>query len=253
MGATNIVVEGPTDQFLLSELVRQFITPDNVSELLDLNSIVMVSAESAPSVEKVLVASQWGDEPVPATVVLLDSDGEGDLTKAKITGKNLKPEQASCPEERRGNKKLIEEPFVLQIRNILGELVTGQSIVTTEDILPPKLYAAAIIRYVKRWYPENYDTIAEQLNGALTKPDFSAGGLAAGTLTIFNELILEQARKDYDKMGVAQEAVHLLSERAATHDADWHELKKRLVKLCHEVRRAISASQQGAQPVFLAL
>ena len=45
MGATNVVVEGPTDQYLLSELIRKFITPDKVSELLDLNSVVMVSAE----------------------------------------------------------------------------------------------------------------------------------------------------------------------------------------------------------------
>ena len=41
MGATNIVVEGPTDQYLLSELVRAFVTPDNVSELLDLNAVVI--------------------------------------------------------------------------------------------------------------------------------------------------------------------------------------------------------------------
>jgi len=68
-----------------------------------LNAIVMVSAESAPSVEKLLVASQWGDEPVPATVVLLDSDDAGNEAKRKITGKG------------RNCKQLIEERFVLQV------------------------------------------------------------------------------------------------------------------------------------------
>ncbi|MBI5760154.1 MAG: AAA family ATPase [Planctomycetales bacterium] len=246
MGATNIVVEGPTDQFLLSELVRQFVTPDNVSELLDLNAIVMVSAESAPSVEKVLVASQWGDEPVPATVVLLDSDGEGDLTKDKITGKNLKPSQTSDPDERRGNKKLIEEQFVLQIGKVLGDPSDSHKVVTTEDTLPSKLYAAAIVRYVNRWYPEKHGAISAKLDESLAKPEFESSGVVAGATVIFNEMIHEQA-KAFDKMGVLQEAVALISERAASQTTEWSELEKRLVKLCHEVRRAVSASQQAAR------
>ena len=234
MGATNIVVEGPTDQFLLSELVRQFIKPDNVNELLDLNAIVMVSAESAPSVEKLLVASQWGDEPVPATVVLLDSDGSGDEARDKITGK-----QRNC-------KKLVEERFVLQIGTVLGDLGNGQMVVTTEDILPPKLYAAAIVRYVKRWYPDKHEAISTTLDGAMAKPEFHASGLVAGATAVFNEMVHEQP-KAFDKMGVMQEAVALISERASNLTAEWSELEIRLVKLCHEVRRGISASQQAAR------
>lgn len=234
MGATNIVVEGPTDQFLLSELVRQFVTPDNVSELLDLNAIVMVSAESAPSVEKLLVASQWGDEPVPATVVLLDSDGAGDEARDKITGK-----QRNC-------KKLVEEQFVLQIGKVLGDLGDGQKVVTTEDILPSKLYAAAIARYVKRWYPEKHAEIATNLDTTIAKPNFYASGLVAGATDVFNELVHDQS-KAFDKMGVLQEAVALVGERDAEHKAEFVELEKRLFALCHEIRRAVSASQQAAR------
>jgi ABC-type cobalamin/Fe3+-siderophores transport system ATPase subunit len=247
MGATNVVVEGPTDQFLLSELIRQFVTPDNVSEFLDLNSIVMVSAESATSVDKLLVASQWGDEPVPATVVLLDSDGEGEVTKAKITGKNLKPTQEPNPAERRGHKKLIEDAFVLQIGAVLDQSANGHKFVTTEDILPAKVYASSIARYVKRWYPEKYDESEAKLKAATTAPAFTADGLAHGALAIFNDLIHEQLRKDFDKMGVLQEAVSLVSERSADHNADWADLEARLTKLCHEIRRAVSASQQAAR------
>lgn len=234
MGATNIVVEGPTDQFLLSELVRQFITPDNVNELLDLNSIVMVSAESAPSVEKLLVASQWGDEPVPATVVLLDSDDSGDDARDKITGK-----QRNC-------KKLVEEQFVLQIGKLLGVPGSGQKVVTTEDILPPKVYTAAVIRYVKRWYPEKFNAISSKLEESLAAPKFAADGLVAGATTVFNELIHEQPRA-FDKMGVLQEAVSLAAERTPELENERGELGNRLVKLCHEVRRAVSASQQAAR------
>lgn len=132
MGATNVVVEGPTDQYILCELIRKFVTPENVNDLLDLNSIVMVSAESAPSVEKLLAASQWGDESIPAAVVLLDSDGGGNDAKARITGKA------------RNCKKLIDEAFVLQIGDVLGGKIGSQQVITTEDILPPELYGAAI-------------------------------------------------------------------------------------------------------------
>jgi AAA domain, putative AbiEii toxin, Type IV TA system len=234
MGATNIVVEGPTDQFLLSEMVREFVTPDNVSELLDLNAIVMVSAESAPSIEKLLVASQWGDEPVPATVVLLDSDGAGDEARDRITGKQ------------RHAKKLVEEQFVLQIGNVLGDSGNDHKVVTTEDILPPKLYAAAIVQYVKRWYPERHREISAKLDESLAKAEFRAGGVVAGATGIFNEMIHEQ-HKEFDKMGVLQEAVALISGRADNHAAERSELAKRLVKLFHEVRRAVSASQQAAR------
>jgi ABC-type cobalamin/Fe3+-siderophores transport system ATPase subunit len=234
MGATNIVVEGPTDQYLLSELVREFVTPDNVSELLDLNSVVMVSAESASSVEKLLVASQWGDEPVPATVVLLDSDGAGDEARDKIVGK-----QRNC-------KKLIEEQFVLQIGKLVSVPGNGQKAVTTEDILPSKLYATALVRYVKRWYDSKYSEVAERLEEAVSKPGFSSDGVVAGATDVFNTLI-HDTPKAFDKMGVLQEAVALLHERPDEIVAETIELKKRLVKFCHEVRRAVSTSQQAAR------
>jgi predicted ATPase len=234
MGATNIVVEGPTDQYLLCELVRAFVTPDNVSELLDLNSVVMVSAESAPSVEKLLAASQWGDEPVPATVVLLDSDGSGDEARDKITGK-----QRNC-------KKLIEEQFVLQIGAVLKETIFGQKVVTTEDVLPPKLYAAAVARYVKRWYKTKYAEIVDKLDEALTSPGFSSAGVVAGATQVFNDLVHDHP-KAFDKMGVLQEAVAVLSESPADLVPEMQELQKRLVKLCHEIRRGVSASQQAAR------
>ena len=74
MGATNVVLEGPTDQYLISELVRAFVEPHNVSDFLDLNSVTLVSADSAPGVPKLLATSRWGDERNPATVVILDAD-----------------------------------------------------------------------------------------------------------------------------------------------------------------------------------
>src|SRR5205823_828616 len=87
MGETNVVLEGPTDQLLLAELCRLFSMHHDPHTVLDLTSIILMSADSAPGVEKVLKASQWGDERIPATVVLFDEDAEGRLQLERITGK----------------------------------------------------------------------------------------------------------------------------------------------------------------------
>src|SRR5437867_3441585 len=47
MGAQNVVVEGPTDQYLLSELIRIYSTSRNAGEFLDMNQVVLLSGESA--------------------------------------------------------------------------------------------------------------------------------------------------------------------------------------------------------------
>jgi len=236
MGATNVVVEGPTDQYLLCELIRLFATPENINELLDLNSILMVSAESAPSVEKLLAASQWGDEPIPATVVLLDSDAGGNDAKARITGKA------------RNCKKLIDDKFVLQIGSVLAGGNAGPPIITTEDILPPELYGAAILRYVERWHPEVQGTKKEQLAAAIKQPDFTANGVVKGAMDILNKHVHEST-KDYDKFGVLQEAVALAHEGSEYVKQYLAPLKTRLTTLCHELRRAVSASQQAARRI----
>ena len=54
MGATNIIVEGTTDQFLINELVRHFANPDNLGQLIDLNSVVLTSANGAGGPEQLL-------------------------------------------------------------------------------------------------------------------------------------------------------------------------------------------------------
>lgn len=237
MGATNVVVEGPTDQYLLAELVRRFITPENVSELLDLNALVLVSAESAPSVEKVLAASQWGDEPIPATVVFLDSDEAGDTAKARITGQG----KQRC-------KKLIEEEFVLQIGSVITGTHDTHKIVTIEDLLPPKLFAEAVRRYVERWHPKEYEENVGRLKSQMDAAEFAKDGLAAGTTKVLNELVHE-AEKGYDKMGVLQEVVKMLHGEAicTKFSDDLKTLENRLLELCRRIRRAVSASQQAAR------
>lgn len=230
MGATNVVVEGPTDQYLLSELVRHFARPENINELLDLNSVVLVSAESAPSVEKLLAASQWGDETVPATVVLVDSDAGGDLIKKRITGKARK-----C-------KKLIEEPFVLQI----GGIVSGpHPVVTTEDIIPLGIFKKAVLSYLDRWWSELDADAKAKVSDMLDDAAFTEGGYVKGANSVLNDFVFDSERT-YDKYGVLEEVVRLVRE-GDVEPADLEALKSNMFKVCEEVRRAVSASQQAAR------
>lgn len=230
MGATNVVVEGPTDQYIICELIRHYASPNNINELLDLNTIVMVSAESAPSIEKVLVASQWGDESVPATVVLVDSDQGGDDVLKRITGKARK-----C-------KKLIEEQFVLQIGNLFR---TDHTVVTTEDIIPLAVFKRAILNYLDRWWsdlePEKRDKVAS----ALDDLEFGENGVVESTNAVLNDFVFESPQS-YDKYGVLEEVVRLV-ESSSINGNDAEQLRSNLFKLCEEIRRAVSASQQAAR------
>jgi predicted ATP-dependent endonuclease of OLD family len=233
MGATNVVVEGPTDQYIICELVRFFATPENVNELLDLNSIVMVSAESAPGVEKLLAASKWGDESIPATVVLLDSDMAGDEARKRITGKA------------RNCKKLIDDEFVLQIGDLLdGEDV--QKFVTTEDLIPAATYVEAVLRYVSRWHPEVSEEKRTQLKKTIREPTFAANGLVEGTRVAMNQHV-HDADRDYDKLGVLQQVVETISEAVDGGASLPSDIGSRLRTFCEAIRRAVSSSQQLAR------
>ena len=230
MGATNIVVEGPTDQFLICELIRHFARPDNVNELLDLNALVMVSAESAPGVEKILAASQWGDEPVPATVVLVDSDGAGDQIKRRITGA-----ERNC-------KKLIDEAFVLQI----GKLVSAtHPVVTTEDIIPVGVFKKAVTNYLKRWWGELDEEALQKVQAAMDEDAFTQTGIVKGTNDVLNDFVFDEGRS-YDKYGVLQEVVALVQHGEITKE-DAKALRENVFTVCEELRRAVSASQQAAR------
>ena len=230
MGATNVVVEGPTDQYLISELIRYFAKPDNINELLDLNSVVVVSAESAPSVEKLLVASQWGDETVPATVVLLDSDEAGDTIKKRITGKA------------RNCKKLIEKDFVLQIGGVVSRL---HPVVTTEDIVPLGIFKKAILNYLDQWWSELDSDAIGKVSDMLDESSFSEGGYAKGANSVLNDFVFD-TEQSYDKYGVLEEVIRLVQSGDVSEE-DMSELEGNVFNLCEKIRRAVSASQQAAQ------
>jgi len=123
LGSDNILLEGPTDQFLLAELVRVFATPSNVGEFFDLNAVVIVSADGIGNVPNVLEQSRWADEPIPPTVVIVDADTSGAEMVERITG------------TKESKKPLIDPAFVSTIADLVKPFGSNVAIVTIEDLV----------------------------------------------------------------------------------------------------------------------
>ena len=233
MGATNLVLEGPTDQFILTELIRIFSDQETIADLIDLNSLTIVSAESASGIEKLLEASQWGDEPVPATVVLLDSDFEGDKTFNRITGREKKI------------KQMIEERFVARIKDCLDG---SQCVpVTVEDMIPQPLFGEAICAYAKHWYSDSAKEAEPKIREAIAKPNFNEKGLVSGANNLFVELKLDTG--GYDKMGVLQELIKIAAtlKRDKPDDENLKALQTNTLAICGFLKKKIELSRQLAK------
>ena len=243
MGETNVVLEGPSDQFLLAELNRIFVMNRDPAPFLDLTSIVIMSAESAPGVAELLRASKWGDERIPATVVLFDGDEEGLRQRNRVTGKSGK----------KGETQLIDPQFVLTITDALVKGSDGQAIITSEDLIPRKLYAKAVEKYISKWYP---DLLAQQETAAAIKATLEAAdygeknGLAASTEELFKARI-HPDREEYDKMGVFQEVISVVKTEITPvalglePTPDIAELEARVRRLCEAFWQRINISRQA--------
>lgn len=235
MGEANVLLEGPSDQFAITELIRMLTRVYNEPPILDLAAIIVTSAESASGVSKLLDSSQWGDERIPATVVLFDSDDEGRKQRKRVVG------------EIRGKDKLLDDEFVVLIGDGI-EKDSAQLIVSTEDIFPARVYAMAVRKYIERWYPEEFALKSEQLKQALEDTTFGGYGVAVDTQNVFNEHVFERKR-DYDKMGVFQIAIEEMEQShfAGEEIIGLEIIKKRLTQLLVLLRRKLEQSKQESQ------
>jgi hypothetical protein len=230
LGADNVLLEGPTDQYLLAELIRAFATPENVGEFVDLNALVMVSADGAGNVRNVLEQSVWADEPVPPTVVLLDSDKAAEEAIAQITGQ-------------KGGKSLIAREFVTTVGALVTQ-VEARDIVSIEDIVPSAIYSEAIVCYVKKWLPETCAKYYDIIKVNLASAEFGKKGLAMSTAELFAQLKPELGGQ-YDKLGIAQEVLEEVN-RLKMSDPENEKLKqlvRNVVAICDFVREGLEKSR----------
>ena len=229
MGATNLVLEGPTDQFLLTEVIRTNSKPETVSEWLDLNGIAIVSADGVDNVEKVLSASQWGDEPIPATVVVIDADRKDVILR--ITG------------QEQGYKRLVEREFAIALDELLSDPNDKGRFVTIEDLVPWRLYGTCLSRYLQRWKSSTFAESAQRLHAAIEKASDSEAHVK------YAERILGGIGKNVslDKMGVLAEVVKALAEeRDGEFKTELSLLSDRIQRMCKRLNVRIEQSRQRA-------
>lgn len=233
MGATNLVLEGLTDQYLLNELIRIQITPENVHDMLDLNAIVVVSADGVNNIEKLLVSSQWGDEPIPATVVMVDGDDQGRSLAKRISG------------QERGAKKLIDEQFAIILDAELHAEFKDIDFVTIEDLIPWDLYSRAFCHYMERWHPDVWEKHAVGLPSKL-ESSAAVGGNVNRLKAVC--MVTDGCDHDLDKLGILQHVITIVSDGlpSSTSNADVDSLIARSRALFQVLNEKIYASVQLA-------
>jgi predicted ATPase len=230
LGSDNILLEGTSDQYILAELIRTFVTPRNIGSLLDLNSVVMVSANGAENMENVLSHSKWADEPIPPTVILLDADPSGHATKKRL----------SHAERNRG--PLIDEASI----ELISTFAEGSALeaVTVEDIIPHPIYKSAVRAYIQEWLPETHGTHSALIDKWCAAEDFGKGGLVAFTKRLFCDLKPE-LEGDYGKSGVLQHVVRIVGElrQANPADSEVKVLAQRLERTCDFIRATLDKNR----------
>jgi hypothetical protein len=148
MGATNIVVEGVTDQRILIAAIQRFGDNGDVDRYLNMNTVTFVTAGGAPNIARLVSKSILGDEKRPVVVVLVDGDVAGSDAFQELTA-----------------GKILDQDFVTTIDQITFEAAWVKSVVVFEDIIPPSLLALAIHRCLNERWKEDVpvDTIATSL------------------------------------------------------------------------------------------
>jgi hypothetical protein len=143
LGSINVVLEGASDQKLLTACVQRFGEPSRIDQVLYLNSITIVSADSAKYVPQFVRKAMKGDENPPIVVVLLDGDETGAEAAREVA-------------------EIIHEKQVCTLR----EIEVNQSVFQVlEDLVPDPLLAAGIESYFKREHLECAATFSESIKG----------------------------------------------------------------------------------------
>ncbi|MEW1926780.1 AAA family ATPase [Streptomyces sp. NPDC088360] len=140
----NLMCEGMSDQILLAGMsARLRHLKASSLEHLDLNTITLVPAGSAPHVPYLVYLARGRDVDRPAVIVLLDGDRSGDDARKKL---------------RRGphGKPLIDDDLVLQLSQLPAQHVASprpQGVVAIEDLIPLEIGVAAVKRYASAFLP----------------------------------------------------------------------------------------------------
>lgn len=233
MGATNIVVEGLSDQRMLVSGIQRFGNPSDVDDLLNLNTVSFVSAGGASHVKRLVEKSTSGDERRPIVVVLLDGDEAGLEAHAELTY---------------GSSPVLEESFVVTLDKLSLETPWTPTPKVIEDLIPPKLLAAAAVRYLSdRW---NESVEASDLESAIgaTSSDSTACDRMVEAVTRDLGTVAKRVTADEVKAQIHETFHELLLNEADTFDPpSLEQLRKNVHTICEKLRDMIEEAHRRSK------
>ena len=139
--------------------------------------------------------------------------------------------------------QLIQRSFVCTVAEVVKAFGTNSKIVTSEDIIPRKIYQDAVSAYFNKWMPDTLRTRGREIQDALDQSTFGQEGLVASTKEIFLK-VRPEFQGQFDKMGVLQEVIALAMAGASSEtDGDVIQLKKNVISICDFIREALAKSR----------
>lgn len=232
MGATNVVVEGVTDQRILIAAIQRFGDNGDVDRYLNMNTVTFVTAGGAPNVARLVSKSISGDEKRPVAVVLLDGD---------IAGSNAFQELTAG--------KILDQEFVATIDQIKTVTPWVQKVAVFEDIIPPALLATAICRCLKEHWKESVATatIVAELNEKAGEETTTADRVIASAKGHLGTQA--QSIRDEELKGLILDtfAECLLDEQSELAEDALKQFEVNVGIICGKLRQMIDAAERRFQ------
>lgn len=237
----NLMLEGMSDQVLLAGMSAR-LRQRKTSSLnnLDLNTLTLVPAGSAPHIPYLIYLARGRDVDRPAVIVLLDSDESGNqASKALRRGPNGKP--------------LIDPKFVLQLGDLPAEHVVStrpDGVLAIEDLVPLAIGVAAVQRYANDFLEPDRAAKVQSL-----KAEDVSFVDCTGTHDALEKAAARKlaSRFHLDKVGFARSVIDAvrhdddLADAAAIMDSNFRVLFGELGRRQRQAMREIATEKTGAK------
>ena len=236
----NLMLEGMSDQVMLAGMsawLRRQKTGSTDS--LDLNTVTLVPAGSAPHIPYLVYLARGRDVDRPAVIVLLDSDTSGDLAvQALKKGPNGKP--------------VIDAKFVLQLGDLPADALVSTfpgGVIAIEDLVPLAIGIAAVKRYAEEFLDPGE---AAKLRG-LSPKDVNFDGCSGTHDALERAAAAKLQGFHLDKVGFARsvlDAAHgdaALTDAVETMSANFRVLFRELGRRQRQAMREITTEKTGAK------
>ncbi|MEV6348369.1 AAA family ATPase [Actinoplanes sp. NPDC051851] len=236
----NLMLEGMSDQVMLAGMSARLRRQKTAaSDSLDLNTVTLVPAGSAPHIPYLVYLARGRDVDRPAVIVLLDSDTSGN-------------QAATALKKGPGGKPVIEAKFVLQLGDLPADELTStfpDGAVAIEDLIPLAIGIAAVKRYADEFLEP---AEAAKLRSLSTK-DVSFAG-CSGTHDALEQAAAERLEGFHlDKVGFARSVLEAVScdesltVATQTMEANFRVLFRELGRRQRQAMREIATEKTSAK------